>query len=433
MIHDAALPAGFRPATRAAERSGVSYVAAAWTPSDLENVARQLQTRGRKEIARVSGAALLEAWSQTVETFRNPLSPERQTLDPALIHLCQLSKAGVNAGLEAVLGGVSRAPAATLEAQIGNRESILEKPPFLVVVRASNLPGLAVQSLLPALLLRCPVILKSPTSEPLFAPAFVNSLVARLPGLDQAIAAITWMGGDQALETPLIAAADRILAYGEASTLADLESRAQGKVFGYGPKTSLAVVSQDSDPTDIAAGLARDITLFDQRGCLSIQAIFTDSDPRALAQELAVALRARAVECPPGRIDPVAAAGVQQIRSEASMRGLYCADLPLTEGTVVVEPEVRFRPTPGLRTVRIHPLSSIATLPEALIEWSGRLQGAALAGHTAWSLKPALEQLGLSRFAVPGELQSPDVTWHNGGVHPFTALTGRDLGTGADD
>jgi hypothetical protein len=23
---------------------------------------------------------------------------------------------------------------------------------------------------------------------------------------------------------------------------------------------------------------------------------------------------------------------------------------------------------------------------------------------------------------VPGELQSPDVTWHNGGIHPLLAL-----------
>jgi hypothetical protein len=31
--------------------------------------------------------------------------------------------------------------------------------------------------------------------------------------------------------------------------------------------------------------------------------------------------------------------------------------------------------------------------------------------------------LGLSRFAAPGELQSPDATWLNGGIDPLAALT----------
>ena len=81
-------------------------------------------------------------------------------------------------------------------------------------------------------------------------------------------------------------------------------------------------------------------------------------------------------------------------------------------------------PSPGLRTVRIHPLAGLDALPALLAPWSGLLQGAALAGDDAWRLAPALQAAGVSRLADPGELQSPDALWHNGGRDPLAALGG---------
>ena len=43
-------------------------------------------------------------------------------------------------------------------------------------------------------------------------------------------------------------------------------------------------------------------------------------------------------------------------------------------------------------------------------------------GEEAWSLEPRLRDLGISRCAAPGELQSPDAAWHNGGIDPLAAL-----------
>ena len=57
------------------------------------------------------------------------------------------------------------------------------------VILAGNLPALAVQPLLPALALRRPVLLKSPSAEPLFAPAFLEALTRREPRLAGAVAA----------------------------------------------------------------------------------------------------------------------------------------------------------------------------------------------------------------------------------------------------
>lgn len=391
------------------------------TPEALTRTMVRLREGGAR-LRSLPAGDLLAAWAETVEVFLDPASPERRALDPELARLCRLSPEGLAAGLEAVLGGVRREPAAALFAAAEGR--IAPEDPVLVVL-ASNLPALAVQPLLPALALRRPVLLKSPSAEPLFAPAFLAALIRREPRLEGCLDAAAWPGGDALFEAPVLAAAGTILAYGDAPALADLERRAPGKVIGYGPKTSLAVVGEGTDLEGVADGLARDIALFDQRGCLSVVAVYTAGEAEALAARLEEALEDRFRAWPPGPADPAVQAGIQQIRLEAEMRGLRPTRLPLAAGTVLIDPDPAFPPSPGLRMVRIHPLSGLERLPALLTPWRGRLQGATLAGEDAWKLVSQLEDLGISRCAAPGELQSPDARWHNGGIDPLEALTSR--------
>jgi len=319
-----------------------------------------------------------------------------------------------------VLGGARKEPAAALLARAHPAPE--DAGPALVIL-ASNLPALAVQPLLPALLARRPVLLKSPSAEPLFAPAFLAALTRREPRLAGAVAAAAWPGGDAKLEAPVLAGVGTVLAYGEQAALEDLERRAPGKVVGYGPKTSLGIVSASADVRAAAEGLARDIALFDQRGCLSVVAVYTVGDAEELAKRLETELLDLARRWPPGPPARPVSAAVQHVRLEAEMRGLRMSGLALRQGTVIVDPDPELKPSPGLRTVRVHPLEDLERLPETLAPWRGRLQGAALVGEEAWALEPRLAGLGISRFAAPGELQSPDASWHNGGIDPLEALT----------
>jgi hypothetical protein len=423
MLRDAFLPLSFdhsrAPLFRAVEHPGVRYSSARWSPEPLGRLAAALQ-EGERALRQISAEDLLAAWGDTVATFLRPGSLERRALDPPLARLCGLSREGLRAGLEAVLGGVRREPAALLFARA--RLASADAGPVLVIL-ASNLPGLAVQPLLPALALGRPVLLKSPSAEPLFSPAFLSALVRREPRLGAAVAAATWEGGDAELEDQVLAGVGTVLAYGGQEALDDLQRRAPGKVIAYGPKISLAVVGADVEPRQAAEGLARDIALFDQRGCLSVVAVYTGGDGETLGQALAEELLDLARRWPPGPPSRPALVAVQHLRLEAEMRGFWHSSLAPREGTVVVDPALELRPSPGLRTVRVQPLADLSRLPGLLRSWKGRLQGAALAGKAAWKLEPKLRELGISRFSPPGELQSPDATWHNGGIDPLEALT----------
>jgi Acyl-CoA reductase (LuxC) len=416
VLRDAAVPPGVAvPLFGVRERAGVGWEGAVWSPEALGELVATLAAGG-PALAALSDARVLAAWTGAVGEVEG-------VVEEVLPALCSLSPAGTRAGLARVLGGVSREPARRLFAEAARRGASRRGGPVLVVL-ASNLPGLAVQPLLALLALRRPVLLKSPSAEPLFAPAFVAALAAREPALAGALAAVTWPGGDRALEAPVLAGVERVIAYGERESLEDLERRAPGKVVGYGPKTSLAAIAREAVSGETAAGLAEDVALFDQRGCLSVAAVFTDGDAAALARRLAAALAELAERWPPGPAAAAELAAVQQARLEAELRGSEVVPVgaALAAGTMIVEVDPAFRPSPGLRTVRVHSLADLAGLPALLAPWRGRLQGAALAGDAARSLAAPLEKLGISRCAAPGELQSPDALWHNGGVHPLEVL-----------
>lgn len=423
MIHDAACVSALAPAAATVERNGIFYTAACWTPDALTALAAHLDGAGRAALADLSPSRIFDAWCATTALFRDPFSAESEAIRPALARFSGLSPRGLEGALEAVLGGVDRPAAKSLfAAACDSGPGHAESGGLVAVFLAGNLPALAVQPLLPALAVRRPILLKSPSAEPLFGPAFVRALSRAEPSLEPALAAITWSGGDPALEAPILDRAATVLAYGEQDAVDSVASRARGATVAYGPKTSLAVVGADADLDSATAGLARDIALFDQRGCLSVQAVYTDGDARGLASALSAALTEQAARWPAGPLDPVAIAGVQQLRLDARLRGLFMPELPMTSGTVIVDPLLDFRPSPGLRSVRVHPTGLHQVIPR-LTRWTGLLQGAALAGEGAWQLEPELARLGVSRCAVPGRLQEPDALWHNGGVHPLMALS----------
>ncbi len=396
------------------------------TPAELAATAARLAARGRRALTALPLERRLDLWEETVAAFLEPGSPERSALLPRLLASSRLSPEGLTEGLELVLGGAS-GRAATEMARRAAALPAATRDTLAGVVLAGNIPGLAAQSLLPALLLGRPLLLKSASAEPWFAPAIVAALVAREPSLADAFAAVAFAGDDSAALAAAFDEVDPLLAYGGAPAVASLAARFGERLVAHGPKASVAFVGAGVDLVGTARGLARDIALFDQRGCLSVQAVYVEGDVEELAAALAWALELESARLPHGPIDAATAAAVQQLRATTDLqRGGSSARQPeLAVGTVLVESETFFRPVPGLRTVRVHGVSDLRDALPALEPWRGRLQGAALAGPSADALSDTLPLLGFSRLAAAGELQSADVSWANGGIDPLAVFTAR--------
>ena len=423
MIFDYSVPADCQPSDPAEVAGRPPYRRGRFRREELQHLALELDRRGRPALADLQTEELVTAWSAAVESLLDANSPVRKALDPALTLTARLSGPALQAALEAMLEGTVGEPLDALldrAAELDRRRSGL-----VAAVLAANVPALAVQVLLPALALRRPVLLKSSSREPLLGAALVDLLRRHHPALADALAAVTWSRGETDIESGVFATAESVVAYGDDGTLRALTERRKD-LLGHGTMTSLAVISADavsgaaSGPT--AAGLAADIALFEQRGCLSVEVVYTDGDAAALARSIARELAALARRWPPPPLDLERAAAVRQMRQDAALHGLLVAELPLASGTVIVDPDPAPRPGPGLRSVRVVPLEALDRLGAILAPLAGRLQGVALAGDDALRLEPLLVELQVTRLAPPGMLQRPDAMWANGETHLIERL-----------
>jgi hypothetical protein len=221
---------------------------------------------------------------------------------------------------------------------------------------------------------------------------------------------VTWAGGDEIIEDRLFSLASSVVAYGDDGTIQEILPR-RGDLVPHGSLISIATVSADADLGSATRGLARDIALLEQRGCLSVRAVFTDAEPTAFATDLRDRLAEQAEAWPPYDLEPAEAAAVNQVRAEAELRRGLFSTSAIGSGAVVLAPNSQLRPGPGFRTVELHSLKSLDELESRLAPWAGGIQGVALAGKRAAALEPGLRSLGVTRVTPPGLLQQTDALW----------------------
>ncbi|HVS65058.1 MAG TPA: acyl-CoA reductase [Thermoanaerobaculia bacterium] len=407
------LPGACCAAARTAAASGPDALLETLLESLLETL-----RRGGERLRALPPDRRLEAWRRAVTRLLDPSSTARRELDAPLAGAVRLSAPGLQAGLLAIASGMLGGSADELFRSASGRPPASHGDPALVVL-ASNLPGLALQTVLPALARGRPLIIKSSALEPYFAPALLRELAVAEPELAEAFAAITWAHGAP-IESALLERCDPVLAYGGNAALDALRPRAAGRFVEYGPKISLGIVGAPASDEQIEL-LARDVALFDQRGCLSIQAVLSLAPIGRVAAALARGLDRQAGLLPPGPPTPDESAAVRRELDLAGMRG--CEVIATRAGSIVVEPERALLATsPGRRFVRLYPLASIESLSDRLTGLSGALQGAAVAGIAPGEVESRLAPLGLSRTAPAGRLQETDARWHNGGVDPLEVL-----------
>jgi hypothetical protein len=116
------------------------------------------------------------------------------------------------------------------------------------------------------------------------------------------------------------------------------------------------------------------------------------------------------------------------MREEAAFLGCDVAVVALDRATVIVDPRALFLPSPGRRTVRVHPAANVDAALAILRPHAARLQGVALAvaAERAREVENQLATLGVSYVCAPGRLQSPGASWSNGGIDLVRELAAQD-------
>jgi hypothetical protein len=257
----------------------------------------------------------------------------------------------------------------------------------------------------------------------------VRALAGVDPELAATIVTAYWPGGEREHEEALLARADVVSVSGGDEAIAALARRVRGPLLAYGPRVSVVALGGDAlgDARALAPVVALQVALHDQRGCLSPHAVYVEmrdaTAARAFAETLAAALGETAESLPPGRADLEERAADRIARAAAEWEP-HTWVFESAGGTVLYEEaHAELRPTHGRRTVRVHPLPSLAELPAALP--ADGVECVGLAGGDPVRLAASLDARGVSRLCPLDRMQRPPLAWPRGRFAPLGALLGR--------
>jgi Acyl-CoA reductase (LuxC) len=307
-------------------------------------------------------------------------------------------------------------------------------------VMPGNIAGGGLHEVVIALLAGCSVMIKSATAEPFFFRELAKA-VARADGdLAHRLAVFDWGRQQIDLTSAMRECCDRIAFFGDDATIASFDrpgdryadnSGRGDDLSGFGDRVSCAIVMSDggSSGEDRAPErlLARDIVLFEQRGCLSPHHIFihdvVGSYALAFAEKLAAALDGLARELPPTtKLRLEDAAAIRRVRETARWQGLGGRQVRMWEGsnlgwTVIFDRTSAFVDSPGFRTVRVSPFADLDDLARRVEPARGRLEACAIAGSSSLNgdVRSLVEMFGASYVCDAGTMQSPPIEWPHGG------------------
>ena len=395
-------------------------------PDEIAAAVRRLRA-GAAALRRRHPREVIDVLGLVLESFRNPETPGRVRLETDLPEATGFSPEVVRAGLDLAL---ERWDAAALRA-LAERElgppgaALVSGYDVTAVVLGGALPTPTLLSLLAPLALRSPVVAKTAQHDPVTARIFARALAAADADLGDALEVVSFSGDDGPRLRALLGA-DCVVATGSDETVCALAAQVlpPRRFVAYGHRLSVAVLGPEAlrGPALAAAarGLALDVALWDQLGCLSPVSVFVQGEARAAAEAVAGELDALATRLPRGRIAREDEVAFAHARDEAQIRTAAGQDVVVHGGArwaVVCEADAEPRPAPLHRFLRVHPVAGDAGLRAALRPLAPHLAGVAVAGFGSDTPAAcaALAALGASRICAPGRLQAPPLGWHHDG------------------
>lgn len=421
-------------------------------PRDIHRIMDRMLAARQTYLVSATTRELIELVHAARDRWLNYNDPFRAEADRILPTLTAYAPAMVQRGLDDYLSifkrdtlkALIRSELGDLDILDGFRERRLVPgksraygPEITTHVFSGNVPGLAAQSLVMALLLKSASFGKLASGEPLFATLFARSLIALEPRLADCFA-VTWWPGGEALETQAAAfsRSDAVIAYGSEAAVSTIQRQVPGaaRFLGYGHRLSFGLIGREALTSSrqaqrLAARAAYDVAKFDQQGCVSPHLFYVEeggeTTPREWAALLAGELERLRGNMPRGTLTAAESASVAAFQRNAEFRSsldpdrvtLFTASVPREGATVVFDADPVFAPTCLNRTVAVKPIAGAGEVIALLQPVRAFLQTAALAltPERCDALADALGAAGVTRICPVGKMPDPDPAWHHDG------------------
>ena len=333
---------------------------------------------------------------------------------------------------------------ATIASELGSidaLEGFIDRPnrpavtfvPFerVTIVASDTTIGVALFPLVFALLAGAHVRVKDRDDR--LIGSFIETLAQEWPELAARANAEPWRGDDDAAAREHLGDADVVVAFGSDATLAAIRTRLapHARFIGYGHRTSIgyvtrAALADEAHARAAARGAARDALLYDGEGCLSVHAVFVESDavvtPQRFTTLLADACDDIAIEFPARgeSHDADVAAYLRSVRFRAAQGDAIVIANSRAPHVVVCESDPTVAPPLLRRVVACYAIASSDDALAFLRHHSIPLEGLAFSSDAVATPRADLDAFarasGAARIATLGSLQSPPLGGEHGGV-----------------
>ncbi|MCB9780295.1 MAG: hypothetical protein H6742_17130 [Alphaproteobacteria bacterium] len=433
--------------TEPASLAGLSLTRTVLSPDALRALARELRQRAANTLADRPIADIIDVLDRAAARWLDPADPARALALDVLPALTGFSREMVAESIDLEMRSSRAADLwRVLRSELGQPDALdgfVDSPnhpggrvralgPGLVgAVFSSNIPALPHLTVMRALLVKAGFLGRSASAEPVFLPLYLQTLWELDPGLARCCAALSWPREEETLEATFLSELDAFVGWGGLDAERHFREAvpAGTPIVFHGHRLGFAFVSREgaAGPLEtLGAGLARDVSTFDQHACLAPHVVFVEGDLQAAAavgRAVAAGLAAEALRLPPRTADEGRLADLGQRRAVAEMDAAMGGGLLLVpeDGgpawTVVVAAEPGFPVSPLDRFLTVVPVAGAWELPDRLRPLRGRLQNAAVSapGPRGERVREMLARLGVARLCPPGAMATPSMMWHHDG------------------
>lgn len=317
-------------------------------------------------------------------------------------------------------GDLGKANALEELQRYGSVQSLACAPESILHVLSQNTPHAAFQTLLRGLLLGSHNSLKLPRVG---IPELSRVLEQLPPALGKQIDVFHELPADWKERF------DVIVVFGREETTDWFrqETPSNKKLLLHGPKLSIALVTGAVETA--AEKAARDISQFDQQGCLSVHNVYLHSDSNTALVDFAALLTEQMdrfnIHTPRSALPDSAAGAITALREAVRYESSTRPDsLRLweseggTDWTVVMDDDPAIAVSPLNRVVYVKPW------PQEVVELGKERQHlATLALHPfSEQSAPTYRNVGATRICPLGQTQDPPLFWHHDGLSPLGSL-----------